>query len=176
MNKVLTIFLFFAMSSAQANVILDESTVVQIGDNASSVDYTFFSVTTAGLFDISATRTSGTLDTFIRLFDDDGILDAGDQITFNDDGGPGLNSLISGVSLGLGDYVLAVGDFFLELNSAISGINIDDSFPETGTAAIRISSDNGFAVLTNQVPTPTPFALLGLGLAMIAATRRRKES
>ncbi|MCG8612369.1 MAG: DVUA0089 family protein [Pseudomonadales bacterium] len=172
MQKVFGLVLLLLVGNAHANLILDESTIVQLGSDSSSVDYTYFSVSTAGMFDISATTTSGNLDTYIRLFEDDGTLDAIDQIAFNDDGGAGLNSLISGIQLDIGDYVLAVGDFLLEMESAITGINIDDDSPETGVAAIAISSNDGFATLS-EVPVPTPLALLGLGLAALTLSRRK---
>ncbi|MBN7798624.1 DVUA0089 family protein [Parahaliea mediterranea] len=171
--RSLSLLICLVATSAHANLITDSHDIVLLGPNSSSVDYTYFGVSTAGNFDLSATNTGGSLDTFIRLFLDDGGLDAGDQIAFDDDGGIGLNSLISSLFLPVGNYILAMGDFFLEVEAAVSGVNIDDSSPEFGTADIAISSEQGVAFLRSPAPVPVPATLwlFGLGLALIGWRR-----
>jgi len=146
-------------------------------DGTNSVEYTFFTVTNTGLFDISAVRSSGRIDPQLYLFRDDGDLDNRDFIAQNDDGGAGLNSLIESINLGVGTYVAAVSDYRFTRNEAIRGFNRRVT-PGTITVTIdgaAYGADGGSAV--NTVPAPNALALLGIGLiAAGVVSRRRKKT
>ena len=76
------------------------------------------------------------MDPQIHLFADDGNLDLTDLLASNDDGGPGLNSLINAY-LPAGDYVLAVSDWSFSSAEAVSGDN-SDSMPSSGVYQVII--------------------------------------
>ncbi|EKD39882.1 MAG: Type I secretion target GGXGXDXXX repeat protein [uncultured bacterium] len=101
--------------------------------------------------------TQGNLDTYIRLFVDDGSLDAGDLIYSNDDSNPALSgdgsthsfdSFLSIGALPAGDYILAVGDFELTTAEAIAGANTDDTSVEHGPYQITLTG----AVTITDIP------------------------
>ena len=139
---------------------------------SSTVDQYFVDVDTAGIVTFAANAISGSLDPFVRLYTDDGFLDVSDLIAFNDDGGPGFNSLLN-INLGIGSYVLTFGDFFLEAN-AVGPTQLDDDSPEggdytldiTGATVTRILEGNldGTFTETSFVAeaVPEPASMLGL--------------
>ena len=85
-----------------------------------SVHYTYFTVHETTTLSINAN--SSDFDTYLYLLRNDGDLSVDDFITSDDDDGPGLNSYIH-ITLAPGEYVAAVGDYYLGLNEVISGIN-----------------------------------------------------
>ena len=66
--------------------------------------------------------TNSGADPYLRLAIDDGSLDLTDKIAYNDDGGPGLQSLIV-ANLAPGNYVLAVSGWGFDDSEFVSGIN-----------------------------------------------------
>ncbi len=85
-----------------------------------SVHYTYFTVHETTTLSINAN--SSDFDTYLYLLRNDGDLSVDDFITSDDDNGSGLNSYIH-ITLAPGEYVAAVGDYYLGLNEVISGIN-----------------------------------------------------
>ncbi|MEO0689063.1 MAG: DVUA0089 family protein [Pseudomonadota bacterium] len=143
---------------------------------ANSIDYIFFQFG-AGGGDLSIATNrflpgpnfSLPYDPMIRLFVDDGSpigALTGANVAFDDDSGPGLNSLITG-SFGEGDYVLAVGSWLMteaEGRSGVASTPIGDRDYRT-----VISTTNGFL----SVPEPMTWMLMLLGMFGIGAAMRR---
>ncbi|GGA04414.1 hypothetical protein [Okeania sp. KiyG1] len=124
----------------------------------STIDQWYFDVEQPGNVSIAATATSGNLDTYIRLYTDDGSLDFSDQIAFNDDGGPGLNSFLTQF-LNPGNYVVNIGDFFLEAD-AFGPTQFEGFFPGFGDYILEISGATVTRVLEgnlNETFTQTSF-------------------
>jgi hypothetical protein len=155
-------FLLLLPLATSANIISTTGSITAVGEG--SVAYTMFDQNASGWTGIVAL--SPNFDTYIYLFERDGALDGSDYIAHDDDGGPGLNSFISGV-LNAGSYVLAVSDYHLSLSEAISGYNSNDQYGEY-YLAIASSAEVGFS----SVPEPTTLSLLGLGLLGIGFSRR----
>lgn len=160
--------LLLTAANANANVI---STDVNI-TAANPFQYVHFSVTTAGVFNISAdgADTFGAgynTDPQIYLFQDS--LSLGNDIYENDDiiGGSTLDSLISDADLVIGNYILAVSQAFYFAPEAVSGIHLDPV--DAGRIHVSIQSADG-----NAVPEPASLALMALGLVGLASTRRKQ--
>lgn len=90
------------------------------------------------VFDVNGDGEIAFFDSVIWLFNDDGVLDAGDAIATNDDSGStfGDGSIITydsylSLNLAAGNYVLAIGAFSLDVNEAIAGLNNSTQFPWT---------------------------------------------
>jgi hypothetical protein len=180
MRKLVKVFLIAVILSIGAAQIERRAlayTITQLHDIAlngpNAVSYTFFTVTTAGLFNISADGlpTYTLANPQIYLFTDNGSPGGaltGTFIAADDDSGPGENSLIANQSLSVGNYAIAVGANLLSDASARS-----DSNPTgccSGTVLVTISSEGGAGIL--QVPEPGSFILVGLGLLALRFARR----
>jgi hypothetical protein len=161
-------------SNADANTITELHNIALNG--ADAVSYTFFSVTTAGTFNISAdgqptfTLADPEIYLFINNNSPSGAL-TGAFVATNDNSGVGanpLNSLIANISLAPNNYVLAVGAHVLMEPSARSDFNNANS---AGTVLVTIASANGVANL--QVPEPASFLLVGFGLLAFRFALRR---
>ena len=190
--------LFTVCGAAQASTV---STVVSIAGSGQpgSVGYLHFLVEQAGTFDI---YTDGpTIDPELYLFRDGfdveyGVISSGDAFIDSDDdscipGSPAFcevagsfdNSLLEGIFLSVGSYIIAVGDYELTESEARSGLNDSTEFSAlTGDVGIFVTSarytDGGVASdpnATSAIPLPAGLPLLvgGLGALGIAARRRR---
>ena len=168
------------LSTAQATLITETHDITASGEG--SVGYTYFEVTTEGLFDI---YTDGpTIDPFIFLFYDDGQLSSGDFLVSDDDdcltsysfcniADGGRNAFIDDYFLDVGFYVVAVSDFSFDQDEAVSGLNVNN---RVGLVDIIITSDNGDAVgPTTDVPEPTSIALIALALIGFSTSKRKKN-
>ena len=103
-----------------------------------------------------------TVDTELGLFDSTGTL-----IAYDDDGGNGLYSLLSGVSLAAGDYTVGVAAFGSSISAAGVGTFTLGDF-DGGTSI----GDYSLSV-TVAVPEPSALGLLAIA-GMIGFTRRRR--
>ena len=126
------------------------------------------------------------LDTYIYLFRNDGSLDAGDLVGSCDDAhGYGLSDgTIRGVDsylsefLSVGDYILAVGGYGLDIAEAIAGHNTTSRGPATNLAPYPSAAtvyDHGDYRVTfsgDVVPEPATICLLGLGGLLLRRKRR----
>ncbi len=138
------------------------------------------------------------VDTHIYLFRDDGSLGIEDLVGWNDDsddprsiadGSVSTTDSFMGVFLDPGEYIVAIGAFYLSAEDAVSGMNTrswqdgpmtygadDMGFGSHGDYRLTLSGDvRGTGAL---VPLPTGAGLGGAGLAMIgllSATRRHRK-
>jgi hypothetical protein len=154
--------------TAEANLL--EKTVIVSDTDPGSVQYVNFFVDQSGIFDIRA-QGADTLgagynpDPQIYLFD--APLSGDHFLVSDDDGGIGYDSLLAGVSLSLGHYVLAVSQSVLDLDEAVSGLNAGSVFGP-GKIKVSIYSADGTAL-----PEPTSLTLVAAGAAAFAAARRK---
>lgn len=151
------------------------------------------------------------VDTSMILFSDDGTLDAADYIAESHDSGDWYYDPISDswwitdfdaiieASLSVGDYILAISSYYLDLDEAVEGIvNNDFDFGvtgpytcegddgelcgnvlEIGAGDYQISWDGDVKVAyvestSTKVPEPSTLALFALGVLGLGAWRRRR--
>jgi hypothetical protein len=175
LTGVVALALMLVFSAAQIDRYANANTITELHNialnGADAVSYTFFSVTTAGTFNISADGqpTYTLANPEIYLFTDNGSLGGaltGTFIASDDDSGPGLNSLIANKFLDIGNYVVAVGAHVLFESSARNDTNDANS---AGSVLVTIASEQGRA----QIPEPASFLLLGFGLLAFRFALRR---
>ncbi|MDD3325116.1 MAG: retention module-containing protein, partial [Sulfurospirillaceae bacterium] len=90
-----------------------------VPDGEGSVGYTNFTIYETTTVSI---RASSLGDAYLRVFRNDGNLSTDDQIASNDDSGGWLNSYLS-LTLEPGEYIAAVGNYYMSVEEAVSGIN-----------------------------------------------------
>lgn len=178
-------------------------------DGASTVDHWHVTVDTAGVYSFNALswevqfaegndRGSGFavdingdgeiafVDTYLRLFRNDGDLSPDDQVGKNDDRfghSPadadgsiyGYDSYLS-LYLDPGQYVLAVGAYHMSIPDALLGLDVDNNYyPVTWDDMLQdyLPSDHGdYRITMGLVPTPGAAALMAL--AGLSGLRRRR--
>lgn len=178
-------------------------------DGASTVDRWYVTVDTAGVYSFNAlswevlfpdddrgsmgtaTDVNGDgeiafIDTYLRLFRDDGDLSADDQVGKNDDRDDHAPAMADGsiyrydsyLSLYLdpGQYVLAVGAYHMSIPDVLLDLDIDNNFyPVTWDDTLQdyLPSDHGdYRITMGLVPAPGAAALMAL--AGLSGLRRRR--
>ncbi len=179
-KKLFLIICCLLTLTANATLITQTHDITLEGEG--TVGYTYFEVTTSGLFDIYSKAT--TLDAEMYLFIDDGNLDIADFVAYNDDSCPvtlcgassvGINALIESVSLQTGFYVLAISDNKFTQAEAIAGLN-NGHGSQIGLAPIFIDvsilDTSGASARLTPVSEPVSIALFGL--AFIGLFNRKR--
>lgn len=178
-------------------------------NGASTIDRWYVTVDTAGVYSFNALSwevqfaegdrgSMGTatdingdgeiafLDTYLRLFRDDGDLSADDQVGKNDDRfghAPadadgsiyGYDSYLS-LYLDPGQYVLAVGAYHMSIPDVLLDLDVDNNYyPVTWDDMLQdyLPSDHGdYRITMGLVPSPGAAALMAL--AGLSGLRRRR--
>jgi hypothetical protein len=144
------------------------------------VDYWDFTVNSAGTVEIDVLANgidfgngASGLNSYLRLFKNDGSLNVSDFIKHNDNaslrrGGrdgsvSNFDSFLS-KSLDIGSYTLAISDGFLSNREAVAGLQRDTIWGGTGDYQLTFTGDVTVAGVDNAEPTsvPEPASLLGL--------------
>jgi hypothetical protein len=195
------------------------NTVDAQGVTGSTVDHWDFTVNTAGNIgidllswetklgtnvDVNGDGEIAMVDTHIRLFADDGSLDAADFLFANNksiwtlgDGSISIRDSYLNKNLAIGNYTLAVGAYNLTTAEAIAQTNSPNNYPIGGGVIGGPEGDNtvnydhgdyqitwtGDVTITGgpgvgqgtPIPEPTTVALLGIGLVGLAGAEVRRR-
>ncbi len=172
-------------------------------EGASAVDHWYVTVTTTGHYsfnvlswefdngsnsvvDVNGDGEIAFIDSYLRLFRDDGDLTSDDQVARNDDkfshDGANSDGSIYGydsylsVLLDPGTYILAIGAYHMSIDDAILGLDVDNNYyPVSYDEDLDdfVPSDHGdYEITMGLVPAPGGAALFGL--ASLALIRRRR--
>ena len=118
---------------------------------STSAGYAYFTVTETTTLTIS---TDGpTIDPILHLFKNDGVLDVIDLVATDDDSGTpagDYNNSVITITLAPGNYVAIVGDYYLSVDEAVSGVISNDSI---GTVSINFSSDKAIILQNTNAIT-----------------------
>ena len=161
-----------ALSSfANASLLTTDVFVTQNGQ-AGSVPRLYFTVTQAGSFSFDALGSRLLGDTFNKdplmyILKDDGAISIFDILAINDDY-YGRDSHID-ITLGVGNYLVAVSEFWFHIGNVISGIDDTVSDPNK-YIRLSIDSTDGGAI---SVPAPATIFLLLMGLLMLGFTHKK---
>lgn len=183
-------------SVSLASTFVANGQIEMVGGGSVSVDYWAFDVATPGAVTIDTLSMYSYdyyMDPHIRLFANDGVLDAEDEIAANDDSDftyddgsvHSYDSYLS-VNLNAGSYLLAISMFQLDTTEAVAGVNdliqfrcdsavtgpcdhADYQITFTGVASV----DGATATAASPVPVPPAAALLGGAVLMLGGLRRR---
>lgn len=183
-------------SVSLASTFVVNGQIEMVGEDSVTVDYWAFDLATPGnvtIDTLSMNFYDYYMDPHIRLFVDDGVLQAEDEIAANDDsdstyGDGSVHRYDSylGRYLDAGSYLLAISMFSFETTDAVAGVNdliqfrcdsavtgpcdhADYQITFTGVTSV----DGATATTTSPVPVPPAAALLGGAVLMLGGLRRR---
>lgn len=154
-----------ASLSAQASVI--KSTGVLPGNPVGAYTLFNFEVTTAGLTTLTL---QGNTDAWLGLFTGTNVLSNSTYVAQDDDGAGGLNSRLV-LNLAAGNYTAWITTHGSSWNTTTNSIYTNHGHTPMGYT-LTIDGD----VVTSDVPEPASLALFGLGLAGVAARRRKVQA
>jgi uncharacterized protein (TIGR03382 family) len=145
-------------------------------------------------FDVNGDGEIAFIDVNIYLFSDDGSLDVGDLLFSNDDDFAdtygdgsiyGYDSYLS-VVLNPGNYILALGAFFLDSNEAVAGLNDEPFYPTSADGFgnytnidhgdYQITWTGDLTITRGPIPEPGSAILAAIAVAGLSAAGRRRRS